>query len=101
MPPAALADALRGLAAAPPVTVQVGVALGDVSADHVDAQVRMLTGYGMTEEYARRGLLVGNRAQAGEHLSALFEAGAERVVGLPFGDDNYRQAELLAEAAPG
>lgn len=99
MPPAALADALRGLDAAPPVTVQVGVALGDVSADQVDAQVRMLTGYGMTEEYARRGLLVGNRAQAGEHLAALFEAGAERVVGLPFGDDNYRQAELLAEAA--
>jgi hypothetical protein len=53
----------------------------------------------MTEEYARRALLVGNRAQAGEHLAALFAAGAERVVGLPFGADHHRQAELLAEAA--
>ena len=29
----------------------------------------------------------------------MLPAGAERVVGLPFGGDNHRQADLLAEAA--
>jgi hypothetical protein len=28
----------------------------------------------------------------------LFAAGANRVVGLPMGGDNHRQAELLADA---
>ncbi len=100
LPPAALAGALRRLdGAPPPVTAQVAIALGDVPQAQVDAQVRGLTGYGMSEEDARTAMITGGPQQAGEHLAALFDAGAERVVGLPFGGDNLRQAELLAEAA--
>jgi alkanesulfonate monooxygenase SsuD/methylene tetrahydromethanopterin reductase-like flavin-dependent oxidoreductase (luciferase family) len=100
LPPAALGDALRKLdGTPPPVTAQVAIALGDMPQAQIDAQVKALTGYGMPEEYARSTLVVGGPEQAGEHLAALFDAGAERVVGLPFGGDNLRQAELLAEAA--
>lgn len=100
LPPADLAGTLRKVdGPAPPVTAQVAMALGDVPAAQIDTQVRMLTGYGMTEDYARSALLTGGPAQAGEHLAALFAAGAERVVGLPFGGDNHRQAELLVAAA--
>lgn len=102
LPPAALATAVRefgGLVGhRPVVTAQVAMALGDLPATEVDAQVRMLSGYGMTEEQTRQGMLLGGREQASEHLAALFTAGADRVVGLPFGD-HHRQAELLAEAA--
>ena len=103
LPPANFAAAVREFAdltgRKPEVTAQVGMALGDLPAEQVDAQVRMLTGYGMPEEYARQGMLLGGRQQAAEHLAELFAAGADRVVGLPFGGDNHRQAELLAEAA--
>jgi alkanesulfonate monooxygenase SsuD/methylene tetrahydromethanopterin reductase-like flavin-dependent oxidoreductase (luciferase family) len=99
LPPAALAAALRELDSPPPVTAQVAIALGDIPTAQLDAQVRGLMGYGMSEEYARAALVTGGPTQAGEHLAALFAAGAERVVGLPFGGDNYRQADLLAEAA--
>jgi alkanesulfonate monooxygenase SsuD/methylene tetrahydromethanopterin reductase-like flavin-dependent oxidoreductase (luciferase family) len=98
--PGAISDALlRVDAAPPPVTAQVAIALGDIPAAQVDAQIKGLMGYGMSEADARQSLVVGGVAQAGEHLAALFAAGAERVVGLPFGGDNVRQAELLAEAA--
>ena len=82
-----------------PVTAQVAMALGDVPEAVVDAQVRALSGYGMTEENARATLLTGGPAQAADRLAALRDAGAERVVGLPFGGDHHQQAELLAEAA--
>jgi alkanesulfonate monooxygenase SsuD/methylene tetrahydromethanopterin reductase-like flavin-dependent oxidoreductase (luciferase family) len=103
MPPTNLAAAIRELTdltgQKPSVTAQVSMALGDLPPEQVDAQVRMLTGYGMSEEYTRQGMLLGDRQQAAEHLAELFAAGADRVVGLPFGGDNHRQAELLAEAA--
>jgi alkanesulfonate monooxygenase SsuD/methylene tetrahydromethanopterin reductase-like flavin-dependent oxidoreductase (luciferase family) len=103
LPPAALADGVRELTdragQKPEVTAQVAMALGDLPAEQVDAQVKMLTGYGMTEETARRSMLMGGREQAAEHLAALFAAGADRVVGLPFGGNNFHQAELLAEAS--
>jgi alkanesulfonate monooxygenase SsuD/methylene tetrahydromethanopterin reductase-like flavin-dependent oxidoreductase (luciferase family) len=102
LPPANLAAAVRELTELtgrkPAVTAQVAMALGDLPSEQVDAQVRMLSGYGMTEEYAKQGMLLGGRRQAAEHLAELFAAGADRVVGLPFGA-NHRQAELLAEAA--
>jgi alkanesulfonate monooxygenase SsuD/methylene tetrahydromethanopterin reductase-like flavin-dependent oxidoreductase (luciferase family) len=102
LPPANLAAAVHELTGLtgrkPAVTAQVAMALGDLPPEQVDAQVRMLSGYGMTEEYAKQGMLLGGRQQAAEHLAELFAAGADRVVGLPFGD-NHRQAELLAEAA--
>lgn len=102
LPPANLAEAIREFTdrtgRRPEVTVQVAMALGDLSPTRVDAQIRALTGYGMTEEYTRKGMLLGGRDQAAEHLAALFAAGANRVVGLPMGGDNHRQAELLAEA---
>ncbi|MGB3437285.1 MAG: LLM class flavin-dependent oxidoreductase [Actinophytocola sp.] len=81
----------------PEVTAQVAIGLG--SGVDLDARVRMLTGYGMSEEYARAGLLAGHPDQAAEHLAALFAAGATRVVGLPFGGDWRAQADLLAETA--
>ena len=95
--PAQLAAAVQDFAG--PVTAQVGMALGDVPAAALDAQVRALTGYGMTEEDARQSLLTGGPAQAAERLAELRAAGADRVVGLPFSGDHHRQAELLAEAA--
>jgi alkanesulfonate monooxygenase SsuD/methylene tetrahydromethanopterin reductase-like flavin-dependent oxidoreductase (luciferase family) len=102
LPPASFAEAVREFAeragGKPAVTAQVAMALGDLPAEQIDAQVRMLTGYGMTEEQARQGMLMGGREQAAEHLAALFTAGANRVVGLPMGDDNHHQAELLAAA---
>jgi alkanesulfonate monooxygenase SsuD/methylene tetrahydromethanopterin reductase-like flavin-dependent oxidoreductase (luciferase family) len=101
LPPAALATAVREVTdrtgRAPEVTAQVAMALGE--GRNVDAQVRMLTGYGMTAEYARQALLTGTRDEAAAHLAALFAAGATRVVGLPFGGDAHKEAELLAEAA--
>lgn len=103
LPPPTLAAAIREstdrTGHQPDVTAQVAMALGDVTPSQIDAQVRMLSGYGMTEEYTRQGMLLGTREQAAEHLAALFAAGATRVVGLPMGGNNHRQAELLAEAA--
>jgi alkanesulfonate monooxygenase SsuD/methylene tetrahydromethanopterin reductase-like flavin-dependent oxidoreductase (luciferase family) len=102
LPPAGLAAAVREFGErtgrTPDVTAQVAMALGDVGPTQVDAQVRMLAGYGMSEEYAKQSMLLGGRDEAAEHLSALFAAGANRVVGLPMGGDNHRQAELLADA---
>jgi alkanesulfonate monooxygenase SsuD/methylene tetrahydromethanopterin reductase-like flavin-dependent oxidoreductase (luciferase family) len=96
--PARLAAAVQDFDG--PVTAQVAMALGDdVPAAAIDAQVRALSGYGMTEEDARATLLTGGTAQAADRLAALRDAGAERVVGLPFGGGHHRQAELLAEAA--
>lgn len=101
LPPGDLAAGIRELAdrseRQPEVTAQVAMGLG--GGVDLDAQVRMLTGYGMSEEYARSGLLAGDRDQAAEHLDALFAAGATRVVGLPFGGDWREQADLLADAA--
>ncbi|TDD95677.1 LLM class flavin-dependent oxidoreductase [Actinomadura rubrisoli] len=84
---------------APKVTVGLSFGLGDVPAAEVDAQVRSLTGYGMSEEAARESLLTGGPGQAAERLAALAEAGAHRVIGMPFPSDRRRQADLLAEAA--
>jgi alkanesulfonate monooxygenase SsuD/methylene tetrahydromethanopterin reductase-like flavin-dependent oxidoreductase (luciferase family) len=103
LPPASLAAAIREFGELidrkPAVTAQVAMALGDLPSEQIDAQVRMLTHYGMSEEQARQSMLIGGPAQAAEHLAALFAAGADRVVGLPLGGgDNRRQAELLAEA---
>jgi alkanesulfonate monooxygenase SsuD/methylene tetrahydromethanopterin reductase-like flavin-dependent oxidoreductase (luciferase family) len=103
LPPTNLAAAIRELTdltgRKPAVTAQVATALGDLPPEEVNAQVRMLTGYGMSEEYTRQGMLLGGRQQATEHLAELFAAGADRVVGLPMGGNNHQQAELLAEAA--
>lgn len=103
LPPANLAAAIRELTdrtgQKPAVTAQVAMALGDLSPAQLDTQIRMLTDYGMTEEYTRQGMLLGSRQQAADHLAALFAAGADRVVGLPMGGDNHHQAELLAQAA--
>jgi alkanesulfonate monooxygenase SsuD/methylene tetrahydromethanopterin reductase-like flavin-dependent oxidoreductase (luciferase family) len=103
LPPTSLAEAVREFTERagqqPEVTAQVAMALGDLPREEVATQARMLTGYGMTEEQARQSMLVGSREQAADHLAALFAAGANRVVGLPFGGDNHRQAELLAAAA--
>ncbi|MPZ85508.1 MAG: LLM class flavin-dependent oxidoreductase [Actinophytocola sp.] len=106
LPPAALAAGVRELAEraeahghpTPGVTAQVSVGLGDVPTEVVDAQVRGLTAYGMSEAVARLSLVTGGPAAAADRLAALAAAGAERIVGLPFADDNHRQAELLAEA---
>jgi alkanesulfonate monooxygenase SsuD/methylene tetrahydromethanopterin reductase-like flavin-dependent oxidoreductase (luciferase family) len=103
LPPTNLAEAIREFTERtgrqPEVTAQVAMALGDLTPTEVGAQIRMLTGYGMTEEYTRQGMLLGGQEQAAEHLAALFAAGANRVVGLPLAGNNHHQAELLAEAA--
>ncbi|WP_272496413.1 LLM class flavin-dependent oxidoreductase [Actinomadura terrae] len=84
---------------APKVTVGLSFGLGDVPEAEIDAQVTSLTGYGMSEEAARASLLTGPPERAAERLAALAEAGAHRVIGMPFPSARRRQAELLAEAA--
>ncbi|RAY16431.1 LLM class flavin-dependent oxidoreductase [Actinomadura craniellae] len=101
---AAAARELAALAAehgrpAPRLTVALSIALGDVPAAAIDAQVRSLTEYGMTDAQARRALLTGPPARAAEHLAALAEVGVHRVIGMPFTGDRFRQAELFTEAA--
>lgn len=83
----------------PSVTVSVRVALGDQPASAVDQGIRALVAYGLSEVDARNSMITGSPAQAAEKLAELAEAGATRVVGMPFADDRPRQAELLAEAA--
>jgi alkanesulfonate monooxygenase SsuD/methylene tetrahydromethanopterin reductase-like flavin-dependent oxidoreductase (luciferase family) len=84
---------------APNLTVAVNTGLGDVAASVIDAEVRSLTGYGMTEAEAREALVTGPPAQAAERLAELVEAGANRIVAMPFTGDRFQQTELLAEAA--
>jgi alkanesulfonate monooxygenase SsuD/methylene tetrahydromethanopterin reductase-like flavin-dependent oxidoreductase (luciferase family) len=83
----------------PGVTVGVSVGLGDLPAPVVDAQVRSLMEYGGTEDEARAALVLGGPAQAAERFAALAEAGARRIVAMPFTEDRFRQAELVVEAA--
>ncbi|RSN46720.1 LLM class flavin-dependent oxidoreductase [Actinomadura sp. WAC 06369] len=105
--PAEVAAGLEGIAAlaaeygrpVPKVTVGLSFGLGDVPAPEIDAQVRGLTEYGMSEEAARESLLTGGPARAAERLAELAEAGVHRVIGMPFPADRRRQADLLAEAA--
>ncbi|GLW62242.1 LLM class F420-dependent oxidoreductase [Actinomadura rubrobrunea] len=105
--PGALKDAAARLAElaaeqgrpAPKLTASVSIGLGGLPASVVDAQVRGLMQYGMPEEAARNALAVGSPAQAAERVAALAEAGAHRVIGLPFGGDPLRQIELLGETA--
>lgn len=84
---------------APAITVGVSVGLGDLAASVIDEQVRALTGYGMSDTDARRALITGTPAQAAERFAALIDAGASRIIGMPFAVDWFRQSELLAEAA--
>ncbi|MCP2163961.1 LLM class flavin-dependent oxidoreductase [Goodfellowiella coeruleoviolacea] len=83
----------------PGVTVNVSVGLGDLDPSLVDAQVRALTDYGMSEDQARRSLVTGSPAQAAERFAELAEAGVGRIVAMPFAGDRFRQRELLAETA--
>ncbi|MEV0679639.1 LLM class flavin-dependent oxidoreductase [Actinosynnema sp. NPDC050436] len=83
----------------PGVTVGVGVALGDVPASAVDRRVKGMTDYGVPEEAAREVIVTGTPAQAAERFAALAEAGADRIVAMPFTEDRFRQAELVAAAA--
>ncbi|WP_433262862.1 LLM class flavin-dependent oxidoreductase [Actinosynnema sp. CS-041913] len=82
----------------PGVTVGVSVALGDVPASVIDQRVKGMTDYGMPEEQAREVLVTGTPAQAAERFAALAEAGADRIVAMPFTEDRFRQAELVAAA---
>lgn len=84
---------------APGTTVNVMVGLGDLAASVVDEQVRSLTEHGITDAEARQVLITGTPAQAAERFAELLEAGADRIVGVPFTGDRFRQSELLAEAA--
>ena len=84
---------------APKLTASISIGLGGLPASVVDAQVRGLMQYGMPEEAARNALAVGSPAQAAERRAALAEAGAHRIIGLPFGGDPLRQIELLGETA--
>jgi alkanesulfonate monooxygenase SsuD/methylene tetrahydromethanopterin reductase-like flavin-dependent oxidoreductase (luciferase family) len=80
------------------VTVGVGVALGDVPKSAVEHRIRSMTDYGVSEEQAREVLVIGSVEQARDHFGRLAEAGADRVVAMPFTEDRFRQAELVARA---
>ncbi|MFJ7217538.1 LLM class flavin-dependent oxidoreductase [Amycolatopsis sp. NPDC098790] len=105
--PSAVLAALPGIAEAagragvptPGVVITVGLALGDVPADDVDRQVRIIAGHGVSEAAARAAVLTGGAEDAAEALASFAAAGATRVVGVPFTGGWHRQAELLGEAA--
>ncbi|MFD1147164.1 LLM class flavin-dependent oxidoreductase [Saccharothrix hoggarensis] len=80
------------------VTVGVSVALGAVANSVVEHRIRSMTDYGLTEEQAREVVVTGSAEQARDHFARLAEAGADRIVAMPFTDDRFRQAELVAEA---
>ncbi|CCH33691.1 LLM class flavin-dependent oxidoreductase [Actinosynnema sp. NPDC047251] len=82
----------------PGVTVGVSVALGDVPAAAIDRRVKGMTDYGVSEEAAREVIVTGSPARAAERFAALVEAGADRIVAMPFTEDRFRQAELVAAA---
>ncbi|MFI6291466.1 LLM class flavin-dependent oxidoreductase [Nonomuraea sp. NPDC050790] len=103
--PADVADHVRRLGElaaaygrpAPRVTIGLSAGLGDVPKSALDAEIRSLMEYGITEREARDSLLTGPPEAAAEQLAALAEAGAHRVVAMPFTQDRLRQSELLAE----
>jgi alkanesulfonate monooxygenase SsuD/methylene tetrahydromethanopterin reductase-like flavin-dependent oxidoreductase (luciferase family) len=75
------------------------VGLGVLAASAIDEQVRSLSEHGMTDAEARQLLITGDPAQAAARFAELVESGADRIVGIPFTGDRFRQSELLAEAA--
>ncbi|MBP2337943.1 alkanesulfonate monooxygenase SsuD/methylene tetrahydromethanopterin reductase-like flavin-dependent oxidoreductase (luciferase family) [Saccharothrix coeruleofusca] len=83
----------------PGVTAGVPVALGDVPASALERRVRAMRDYGLGEEQAREVLVTGTPERAAERFAELAEAGVDRVVAMPFTDDRFRQAELVARAA--
>jgi alkanesulfonate monooxygenase SsuD/methylene tetrahydromethanopterin reductase-like flavin-dependent oxidoreductase (luciferase family) len=84
---------------APGITLGVSVGLGDVDRTALEAHVRSMTAYGVTEEAARRMVVTGPPAAAAERFAALAEAGVDRLNARPFPADHERQYELVAEAA--
>jgi alkanesulfonate monooxygenase SsuD/methylene tetrahydromethanopterin reductase-like flavin-dependent oxidoreductase (luciferase family) len=84
---------------APGVTVGGNASLGKVDRSAREAFVRALTEtYSVPAEVAGDVPIDGSPRQVAEHLAALADAGAERVVIAFGGNDWMRQAELLAEA---
>jgi alkanesulfonate monooxygenase SsuD/methylene tetrahydromethanopterin reductase-like flavin-dependent oxidoreductase (luciferase family) len=84
---------------APGVTVGGNASLGEVDRSAREAFVRVLTEtYSVPAEEAGDVPIDGSPRQVAEHLAALADAGAERVVIAFGGNDWMRQAELLAEA---
>ncbi|MGO1052263.1 LLM class flavin-dependent oxidoreductase [Crossiella sp. CA198] len=101
VPPSVVAGGIqqlrdRGIEA--PVTVGLSVGLGAVEPSVVADRVRGLSDYGVSEAEARQAIVVGSPTQAAAQLAAYAEAGAERVVAMPFPADRFQQRELLAEA---
>ncbi|MGH8986285.1 MAG: hypothetical protein ACRDY6_20775 [Acidimicrobiia bacterium] len=83
----------------PGITINVMVGLGDLAPSVIDDQVGSPTVHGMTDAEARQAVITGNPPQASERFAELVEAGADRIVGVPFTGDRRRQSDLLAEAA--
>ncbi|MFE0027547.1 LLM class flavin-dependent oxidoreductase [Amycolatopsis sp. NPDC059021] len=83
----------------PSVTVGVSLGLGALPASVIDRQVRGLADYGLSEADARAAIVTGTPAAAAEVFAELRAIGVSRIVGMPFGGDWRKQAELLAEAA--
>ncbi|MEV6905833.1 LLM class flavin-dependent oxidoreductase [Amycolatopsis sp. NPDC051071] len=83
----------------PEVVITVGLALGNPTAEDLDRQVRILGAHGLTEAEANATILRGSADDGAEFLASLAEAGATRVVGVPFSGDWHEQTELLGEAA--
>jgi len=111
VPPAAVADGkarLAELAVArgrptPSITAGLMVAItGDPALPDQESLIRTLTDidgvFGIPEHVIPDMLVTGTPADVAARLSALADAGAERVVASVAGGDWNRQTELLAEA---
>ncbi|MFF5263110.1 LLM class flavin-dependent oxidoreductase [Actinomadura viridis] len=83
----------------PRITAGVSVGLGDLPAGLVDAQARALTGYGLSEERARRSLVTGSPERVAERFAELAAVGVHRIIAVPFPPDRLRQTELLGAVA--
>ncbi|GAB2779716.1 LLM class flavin-dependent oxidoreductase [Amycolatopsis magusensis] len=83
----------------PGITVGVSLAVGKLPDSVLDAQVRSLTGYGMSEEQAREALVTGSPAEVAERLAVYADAGVHRIAAMPFAGDRGEQIDLLGEVA--
>ncbi len=87
----------------PEITAGIIVAMTeDPTVPDRDAVIARLTGpsFGLPTDVASAALVSGSRAEVAAQLAAYRDAGAARVVASFAVGDWYRQAELLADAAP-
>jgi alkanesulfonate monooxygenase SsuD/methylene tetrahydromethanopterin reductase-like flavin-dependent oxidoreductase (luciferase family) len=82
----------------PAITVTVGLALGRVSDEDFQRQLHMVMAHGLSEHDARAAIVTGGPDEAAHAIGSLADAGAARVIAVPFTGDWHEQVTLLGDA---